>query len=49
MKKIWKEELFIGLSKLESDDAWILLNEIEKEILHNVLKILYQIMGVTKT
>ena len=49
VKKIWKEEPFRGLTMLESDNVWILLSKRETEVLHSVLKILYQIMGVTKS
>jgi len=47
VKKIWKEEPLRDLASLESDSMWILLNKRESEVLHNVLKILYQIMGKT--
>lgn len=48
VKKIWKEEPLQELTTLESDNMWIVLSKRESEVLHNVLKILYQIMGVTK-
>ena len=49
VKKIWKEEPLRGLTMLESDNVWILLSKNESEVLHNTLKILSQIMGVSES
>ena len=49
VKKIWKEEPLRDLKTMESENLWILLSKRESEVLHNVLKILYQIMGVTRS
>jgi hypothetical protein len=48
VKKIWKEKPLRDLTTLESG-IWIMLSKKEYEVLHNVLKILYQIMGVTRS